>query len=102
MEALEIESQTDQTPLASRCLGTAQGELAEAQHLFDDPDHRFDGTLARSIDRFAQRRLELVGHLDLRAGVLGRRIRQRLEPLLPTGMMRITTRRDVGLNPLYT
>ena len=30
MEALQIESQTDQTPLASGCQFPAQGELAEA------------------------------------------------------------------------
>jgi hypothetical protein len=30
MEALEIESQTDQTPLTGRRLDTPQGELAEA------------------------------------------------------------------------
>ena len=54
MEALQIESQTDQTPLASRRLRATQGELAEAQHLLDDADHRFDGVLACAIDRFAQ------------------------------------------------
>src|SRR5258708_21411590 len=90
MEALEIESQTDQTPLASRRLDPTQGELAEAQHLFDDPDHRFDGAFACPIDRFAQHRPELVRHLDLGACILGRRIGERCEPLLPTGMMGIT------------
>jgi hypothetical protein len=28
--------------------------LAEAQHLLDDADHRFDGAFARPIDGFAQ------------------------------------------------
>jgi hypothetical protein len=42
MEVLEIEGQTDQTPLTRSSLCATQGELAEAQHLFDDPDHRFD------------------------------------------------------------
>src|SRR6266481_2708068 len=56
MEALEIESQTDQTPLASRRPFPAQRELAEAEHLLDDADHRFDGAFARAIDRFAQGR----------------------------------------------
>ena len=88
MEALEIERQTDQTPLARRQAPT-QGELAEAEDLFDDADHRFDGPFARPIDRFAQDGLELVGHLHLSARLLRRRIRQRGEPLLPTGMMRI-------------
>ncbi len=82
MEALEIERQTDQTPLACRRLRATQGELAEAQHLLDDPDHRFDGVLACAIDRFAQGGPELVRHLDLGAGVLRRRVRQRREPLL--------------------
>ncbi len=56
MEALEIESQTDQTPFASSSLSTTERELAEAQHLFDDSDHWFDGAFASPIDRFAQRR----------------------------------------------
>jgi cation:H+ antiporter len=42
MEALEIERQTDQTPLARGGQFPAQGELTEAGHLFDDADHRFD------------------------------------------------------------
>jgi hypothetical protein len=101
MEALEIEGQTDQTPLARGGQFPAQGELAEAQHLLDDADHRFDGAFARPIDRFAQRGLELVGHLDQGARVLGRRIGQRREPLLPAGMMGITTRRDGGLDVAF-
>jgi len=64
MEALEIESQTDQTPLTGSSLFTAQGELAETQHLLDDPDHRLDRAFACAIDGFAQRGLELVGHLE--------------------------------------
>src|SRR5713101_7949000 len=64
MEALEIEGQTDQTPLASRCVDTAQGELAKAQHLLDDADHRFNRAFACAVDGFAQRRPELVGHLE--------------------------------------
>src|SRR6266581_8490429 len=98
MEALEIEGQTDQTPLTCSSLCAAQRELAEAQHLLDDPDHRFDGAFACPIDRFAQGGSELVGPLDLGTGVLGRRIRERGEPLLPTGMMRITASGDVRLN----
>ncbi len=46
MEALEIERQTDQTPLARRRLDTPQGELAKAEHLLDDADHRFDRAFA--------------------------------------------------------
>ena len=74
MEAFEIESQTDQTPLASRRRCPAQGELAEAQHLFDDPDHRFDGAFACPVDRFAQGGLELVRHFHLGTRVLRWRI----------------------------
>src|SRR6266702_7662206 len=103
MEALEIERQTDQTPLTCGRRCPTQGELAEAEHLFDDAEHRFNGAFAYSVNRFAQCGLELVGHLDLSTGVLRWRIRQRRETLLPTGMMGITTRRDVRLNaPLGT
>ncbi len=98
MEALEIERQTDQTPLARRRRDPAQGELAEAQHLLDDAEHRFDRAFACAVDRFAQRGSELVGHLDLCARVLGQRVKQRREALPPTGMMGITARGDVGLN----
>src|SRR2546421_5673781 len=101
MEALEIESQTDQTPLASGRLAPAQGELAEAEHLLDDPDHRFNRGLARPVDRFPQCRLELVGHLELGTRVFRRRIGQRGEALLPTGMMRITARGDRGLDAAF-
>src|SRR5207247_3840486 len=92
MEALEIESQTDQTPLPSGRLAPAQGELAEAEHLLDDADHRFNRVLARPVDRFPQCRLELVGHLDLGTRVFRRRIGQRRAAALPTGMMGITNR----------
>src|SRR5712691_9778793 len=98
MEALEIESQADQAPLTSRRRCPTQGELAEAEYLFDDPDHWFDRAFACPINRFAQRSSELVGHLDLRTGILRRRIRQGREALLPAGMMGIPARGDVGLN----
>jgi hypothetical protein len=83
MEALEIEGQTDQAPLARGGLLSAQGELAKAEHLLDDADHRFDGAFTCAIDGFAQCGLELVGHLDLGTRVLERRIGQRREALLP-------------------
>ena len=68
METFEIEGQTDQAPLSRSSLNPSQGELAKAQDLFDDPDHGFNGAFACSIDRFACRSLELVGHLDAGAG----------------------------------
>jgi len=77
VETFEIEGQTDQTPLARSRRDPPQGELAEAQHLFDDTDHRFDGICACHVDRFAQRGSERVGHLDLCARVLRRRVGQR-------------------------
>jgi hypothetical protein len=98
MEALEIERQTDQTPLARRRQDPTQGELAEAESLFNDADHRFDGAFACPVDGFARRGSKLVGHLDLCARVLRQRVRQWREALLPTGMMGITARGDVGLN----
>src|SRR5437667_10699509 len=98
MEALEIESQTDQAPLTGSSLFTAQRELAKAQHLLNNPDHGFDGAFACAVDGFAQRCLELVGHLDLHTVVLRRRVWQGRETLLPTGMMGITARGDVWLN----
>src|SRR5436309_10394388 len=98
MEALEIERQTDQTQLHRRRRDPTQGELAEAEYLLDDADHRFDRAFACSVDRFAQRGSQLVGHLDLCARVLRRRVRQWRKALRPSGMMGITARGDVGLN----
>ena len=65
MEPLEIEGQADQTPLARGSFVPAQRELAETQHILDDPDHRFNSAFACRVDRFANCRLELVRHLDL-------------------------------------
>src|SRR5258707_12998471 len=98
MEALEIEGQANQTPLASRGQFTAQGELAEAQHLLDEPDHRFDGAFAGPLDHLAQSRLELVGHPDQVARVVGRRIRQRRPTLFPDATMGLTTPVEVRLD----
>ena len=98
MEALQIESQTDQTPFARRRQFPAQGELAEAEYLLDDADHRFDGAFARAVDGFAQRRPELVGHLHLGTRLFGRRVGQRRKTLVPAGMMGISARGDVRLD----
>ncbi len=98
MEALEIEGQADQEPLAGGTRFAPQRELAEAEYLRDDADHGLDRLFARAIDGFAHRRFELVGHLDLRAGVLRRRVGLRREAVPPTLMMGLTPGRDGGLN----
>ncbi len=98
MEALEIEGQTDQAPFASRRCRPTQGELAEAENLFDDPDDWFNRAFACPVDRFAQRSPELVSHFDLRTGILRRWIGQRGKPLLPTRMMGIAACCDIWLD----
>src|SRR5437016_1094100 len=75
----------------------SQAEPEEAEDLFDDADHRFDGTFACPVEGFTKRGPELVGHFDLRAGVLRWRVRQWREALRPSGMMGITPRGDVRL-----
>jgi hypothetical protein len=47
MEALEIEDQADQEPLARGSHFAAQRELAEAEHVRDDTQHGLDGIFAR-------------------------------------------------------
>jgi len=74
MEALEIDGQADQEPLAGDGGLASQRELTEAEYLGDDAQHGLNGMFARAINSFAQRRFELVGHRDLRAGVFRRRI----------------------------
>src|SRR2546422_6998123 len=53
MQSLQVEGQADQAPLAGRCPLAAQGELPEAQHFLDDPDHWLDGHLPGGINRLA-------------------------------------------------
>ena len=50
MEALEIEGQADQEPLAGGGFHATQRELTEAKHLRDDADHGLDGIFARAVD----------------------------------------------------
>src|SRR5713101_9921425 len=97
MEALEIEGQTDQAPLTSGRLDTSQRELAEAEHLLDDADHRFDGAFACAVEGFAQGGPELVGHLHLGTRHFGSRVGQRRAPLLPTPLLGIAASSDVRL-----
>ena len=45
MQALQVEAQTDQAPLARCGCQTPQGELPKAQDFFDNANHRFHGAL---------------------------------------------------------
>src|SRR5436853_437608 len=99
MQPLQIERQTDQTPLASGGHLPAQRELAKAQYLFDDADHRFDRAFAQPVDRLAERRLEFIRHLLARTRVVAGWRRQGRKAFLPTWMMRITPGGNVGINP---
>src|SRR5574337_1305316 len=69
MPTLQVEGQAHQAPFASGGNQAPQRELAKAQDLFDDPDHRFDGTLPQAIDRLPDGGLKFVSHLDLRTGL---------------------------------
>ena len=99
MQPLQIERQTDQTPLARGGRFPAQRELAKAQYLFDDANHWFDRAFAQAVDRLADRRLEFICHLLGRTRVVAGRCRQSRKAFLPTGVMRITPGGNVGVNP---
>src|SRR6266536_4060894 len=98
MQPLQIERHTDQTPFARRSLFAAQRELPEAQHLFDDPDHRLNRAFAHAIDRLPKRGFEFVGHLQLGAGIIGWRRRRFGKALPPTRMVWIASGSDVGID----
>jgi len=98
METLEIKGQADQEPFARNGCVAAQRERAEAKHLRDDADHRFDRPLTRAVHRCADRRFELVRHPHLSAGVFGRWVGLRREALPPTLVMGLTAGRDVGFD----
>ncbi len=99
MQPLQIERQTDQTPLARGGHLAAQRELAEAQHLFDNPNHGLDRAFAQAVDHFPEHGFELGGHLNCGTGVVGWRRRQRGKALLPTRVMRIAPCGNVRVNP---
>src|SRR2546429_1444215 len=98
MEALEVEGQTDQPPLTDGGLLPTQGELAEAEHVLDHSNDRFDSAFADAIDGFAHGSLKLVSHLHLGTGIFRRRIGKPCEALFPTRVMGITTSFNVGAN----
>src|SRR4051794_31220103 len=98
MQPLQIERQTDQTPLARGGLLAAQRELPEPQHLFDDTDHRLNRAFAHAVDRLPDRGFELVGHLHFGTGTLRWRRGRLGKTLPPTWMMWIAASRDVGID----
>ncbi len=90
MQTLEIVGQTDQGPLASEVDQTPKGELAEAQHLLDDANDRFNRRLAQAIEAIADVGAELVGHYFYGGSILGWRLRFLSKERAPTLMMRVT------------
>ena len=98
MQPIQIERQTHETPLACAGALAAQRELAEAQDLFDDPNHGFNRGFADAIDGLAKHRFAFIGHLYFGAGIRSRRRPRAGKSFLPTGMVRIAPGRNVGAN----
>src|SRR5258706_8946786 len=98
MQPLQIERQTNQIPLARRRLLAAQRELPKSQYLFDDPDHRLDRAFAQAVDCLPECGFEFVGHLDLGAGILGRRRAQLSKALPPPRMVPIPSGGDIWVD----
>ena len=69
VHAFEVESQADERPFASHGFQAAQGKLSKAEDLFDNTNDRLYGTFTQAIDLPTNASLELVGHLDNRAGI---------------------------------
>src|SRR5262245_868965 len=70
----------------------------KAQDFFNDANHRFNCAFAQTVDFTAYLRLKLVGHFDCGRGVGGWRLWRLSKESLPTLLMRLPTRRDVGFN----
>jgi hypothetical protein len=60
MQTLQVECHTHQTPFASGGLQATQRELAKAQDVFDNAQHRFDCTFSQAVDRPANLGLEFI------------------------------------------
>ena len=71
VQALEIVGQTDQSPLTRSIGQTTQRELAEAQHLLDDANNRFDRGFAQAIESIADAGTEFVGHFFFGGSIFG-------------------------------
>jgi len=63
MQALQVECHTHQTPFASGGLQATQRELAKAQDVFDNAQHRFDCTFSQAVDRPANLGRSIYQHL---------------------------------------
>ena len=98
VHTLEVKSQADQTPFACRCGQAAQRELAKAQDLFDDPDHRLDGTLAQTINLLADLGLQFVSHFDFVTGIFSGGIRLFLEEGMPILMVRFPSSGNIWVD----
>src|SRR5258708_7935091 len=98
MQALEVNSQTDQSPLASRSRQATQGKLTKAQDFFDDANDWFDSTFTETVDFTTNLGMEFVSHLDLGGRRVGWWLRFFSEKGLPGTMMGFTTRGDIWLN----
>ena len=71
MQPLQVVGQAGQTPLPTHRPQAPQGEPVEAQRFLDDADDRLHGGFAQTLDPLDTRGLELVGHLDDQARILG-------------------------------
>src|ERR1019366_10412303 len=47
---LDVPGHCNEAPLAADIVEPAQQELAESHHRFDDPEHRFRGLFAQSVE----------------------------------------------------
>src|SRR5208283_6129264 len=56
--SLDVPGHGHEAPLAARLCQSAHRELTEAEHRFDDAEHRLRGLLAQSVEIAAFRRLQ--------------------------------------------
>ena len=102
MHTLQVESQTDEAPLACGGGQAAQRELAKAEDFFNDADHGLDRAFAQSVNRLSDLRPELEGHFDRCTGILSRWRWLLLEEGMPIFVMRFASSGNVRVNiPLF-
>jgi len=98
MQTFQVESQADQTPFASGGGQAPQRELAKAQHFFDQANHWLDRAFPQAVNGLADFGLKFVGHLDRRAGIVGRRTGLFSKIGAPVLMMGFPPGRDIRVN----